>query len=88
MPKYYFTVEAMITLTTEVEAPTLEAAVKKAQERAAQSLCHQCAHGEKGTWNTSGELDADPTNSPLVSAGVGNTELDLKEVKKLWEAGQ
>ena len=88
MAKYYFTVEATITLTAEVEAPTLKAAVKKAQERATQSLCHQCAHGEKGAWNTSGEIDADPTNSPLVSAGVGDDELDLEAVKKLWAEGQ
>lgn len=88
MPKYYFTVEATITMSVDIEAPTLAAAVKKAQAAPMQGLCHQCAEGERGEWNTSGEFDADPANSPLVAVGEGDGELDLEEVKKLWEAGQ
>lgn len=88
MPKYFFTVEATITMTVDVIADTLEAAIKKARGRPTQSLCHQCAHGEKGAWNTSGELDADPASSPVVDAGVGDGGLDIDVVKKLWAEGQ
>lgn len=85
MPKFTFIVEATISLSTDVEAASLEEAVQEAQGRGVQGLCHQCARGEPEVWNTSGEIDAEPSGFHLVEAydESGNTIND--EAKKYWE---
>lgn len=85
--QYTFVVEATISLNVTVSAASLAEAIAKAQKAPAQGLCHQCARGEKGHWNTSGELDCDPTYGPLVEVYVGDDVLDeerLEAVKKQW----
>lgn len=84
MSKYGFVINATISLHIDVEAASFEEAVELAQCAPAMSLCHQCAHGEEGEWNTSGELDCDPEGSELVAAYVNGEEANLEEVKKLW----
>lgn len=83
---YMFVVEGTISLHVEVKASTLEEAVEKAQGASTMSLCYQCSRGDDGEWSTSGELDCDPAESPLVEAYVDDEEIDLEEAKKAWGA--
>lgn len=82
--KYTFVIEATISMNIEVSADSLLDAAKKAQSASVMSLCHQCAQGENGSWNTSGELDCDPSGSPVVAAYCDGEELDMAEVEELW----
>jgi hypothetical protein len=84
MSKYGFVINATISLHIDVEASSFEEAVELAQSAPVMSLCHQCARGDDGEWNTSGELDGDPASSELVAVYVNNEEVNLEEVKKLW----
>lgn len=84
MAKYQFVVEATITMGTDVEADTLEQAIEIAKGRCTMSLCYECAHGEEGCWNTSGELDADPENSKLVAASVDGKPVGIRRAKLAW----
>lgn len=60
-PKKWRVVGSMtISVHVDVEARTREEALEKAAEADVQPLCHQCADGEPGCWNTSGELDGTP----------------------------
>lgn len=85
--KYLFTVAGTVTLSVEVEADSLEGAVKEAQRAGMMSLCHRCGSSQPGEWHTSGELDCDPTASELVDvlyegAPVGCQ--DLESAQKEW----
>lgn len=80
MAIYTFIVEATISMHVDVSAPDLATAVKKAQHAATMSLCHQCAASQRGEWSTSGELDAEPTLSPLVDAYVDGESIDLATI--------
>jgi hypothetical protein len=84
-PKMYtFVIEATISMSVEVEASSLLDAAKQAQNASVMSLCHQCARGDDGAWNTSGELDCDPSSSTVVAAYCDGEELDMTEVEELW----
>lgn len=85
MPDYTFVVNATISLHVDVKADTLEEAEQKAQEAAVMGLCHQCAHGEKGAWNTSGELDTDPATSELVAVTVDGDDVPEEKLAALKE---
>lgn len=85
--EFSFQVEATISLHVEVFAKNLEEAIEKAQQAGIVSLCHQCARGDEGTWNTSGELDCDPACSNLVDVSVEGDSLGpegLEEAKEKW----
>ena len=86
--KFTFTIEAVISMHIDVEAETLEAAFEEAKNSPTQSLCHQCAHGAEGEWNTSGELDADPASSKLVDCLIdGGDATDIATLAAKWEGG-
>jgi hypothetical protein len=83
--KYTFSVEATITLCTEVEADSLEEAVAKAQDRGVQSLCHQCADGHYPTrWSLTGELDCEPAVMPLSDVDCDGESVDMSRAHELW----
>lgn len=83
MKKYTFVVDAVISLHVDVEAASLEEATGLAKEAPIMSLCHQCSEGERGEWNTSGELDTDPTAASLAEAYQGDQDV-LNLAKELW----
>lgn len=88
MPSYVICVEAVISLSTEVAATSLEDAVSAAQRRGVRDLCHQCAGGDPASeWVTSGELDCDPAISTLSSVTVDGEDVDLGAVRACWEGG-
>lgn len=80
MTRYTFVVTSKISMAIDVEAGSLEEAVRVAQGCPAMSLCHQCASGSDGEWSTTGELDCDPASGELVDAYVGDEPLDMREV--------
>jgi hypothetical protein len=85
--RYSFQVEAVISMNVEVDADSFEDAVEMAQGAPVMSLCWQCARGDKGCWNTSGELDADPAEAKLVSVITDDGYDDedaLAQAKLLW----
>jgi hypothetical protein len=85
MSKYGFLIEATISMGIDVEADSLEEAIEQAQKASVMSLCHQCAHGEEGAWNTSGELDCgDPGTAVLVAVYCDGEEVDLEVARKGW----
>lgn len=86
MKKFSFSIEAVISMHIDVQAETLEEAVEKAQNSPVQGLCYQCARGEKDCWNTSGELDCDPTFSAPVFVTVDDEEDEtaLGQAQELW----
>ena len=90
MPKYQFSVEAVISMSTDVEAATLEEAIAEAQSRGVQGLCHQCAHGNYAEeWATSGELDCEPAVSKLAAVYCDGEELaegSLEALQERWDA--
>lgn len=91
MKEYTFIVTSGITLHTTVKALSLEDAIAKAKQRAVQSLCHQCAHGESDReWSTSGELDCDPTGADLSDFFVEGREApddeNFERAEELWSA--
>jgi hypothetical protein len=83
--KYIFIVEATISLSTEVEAETLEEAVQIAQSRSVKGLCYHCAQSGPEEWSTGGELDCDPSGSSLVDLHV---EGDATAGGKLFEQAE
>ena len=87
--KYSFSVEMMISMSIDVEAKSIEEAIKKAESAPVMSLCHQCARGDDGEWRTSGELDGDPSSSRMVHACEGHSVDVLHIVEKLglWDGG-
>ena len=88
--KYTFIVEQTISMWSEVEAETIEDAVKIAQQRTVQKLCTQCSHGGPNSWNM-GEVDCeDPISGALVDLHTdGDLDPNLFEVaEELWEAGR
>lgn len=89
MPKYQFTVESIITMTTEVEAENLEDAIQIVQDRDVQTLCHQCSRPDyEKEWRCSGDLDTDPICSPLVEVFVDGETIsknELNECRDLWD---
>ena len=82
--KFMFVVEVGISMNIEVDAKTLEAAIKIAKDSPVMSLCHQCARGDPGEWCTSGELDGDPASGELVQATIDGEEQPINTVKKKW----
>lgn len=80
--KYAFVIEAVISMSVDVDAESLEEATEMAHEAPVMSLCWQCSRGEPGEWRTSGELDCIPVESKLVGvyAGDDGEELDVSEV--------
>ncbi len=61
--KKKYTITGMLTISvhTEIFANSEAEAMKKANRRSVQSLCHQCARGDsKMEFCTSGELDGEP----------------------------
>lgn len=89
--KFTFVVTTAISLHTDVEAESLEEAVRKAQRRSVMSLCHQCATGEsRQEWVTSGELDGDPAGGELVEVYQDGDDGDdgqgevFEQAKGLW----
>lgn len=90
MPRWVFVTNVTISMHTEVEADGIDAAIEAARCRGVVSLCHQCAHGEPGAWNTSGELDGDPACSPLVEVTVDDEVLTGRafgRARRLWRDG-
>lgn len=83
MPKYTFVTNPVISMHIDVEAANLEEALHDAEMASVQSLCYHCARGEEGSWNTSGELDADPSSSELVDAQCGEEDVTL-QAQELW----
>jgi hypothetical protein len=86
---YTFVVNVTISLSIDVEADTLEAAMDLARSGGLKSLCHQCASHEPGVWCTSGELDCDPTSSELMDIFVDEEECamgKLKAATKMWNS--
>jgi hypothetical protein len=66
-----FTVSALVTISlhTEVEAPSLQEAVKEAESREVMRLCHVCSGQDAGKkWVTSGELDGTPEITEVEEA--------------------
>lgn len=89
MKTYAFVVEAVISMNIDVEAESLEEAIKKAQAASSMSLCHQCAGNHDGEWCTSGELDCEPTMSKLVQVSVDGaivSERKLKNIARKWSS--
>jgi hypothetical protein len=87
MSEYGFVINVTISLSVDVEADTLEAAMDLARSAGVKSLCHQCANHEPGVWCTSGELDCDPTSSELVDLFVDGEEQNVNKLKaatNLW----
>ena len=82
MKNFTFVVNGTISLHIDVEAETLKQAIEQAHAAPLQSFCHQCSEGEPSEWRTSGELDCDPTASPLVEVIVDGEELDEKALKR------
>lgn len=85
--RYTFVVEAVISSHLTVEAGSLKEAVEKASGASMMTLCHQCASGSSDEWSTSGELDADPFSSKLVSLAVDDeiqSPAELRKAIKLW----
>ena len=85
--RYSFVGEGTISLSVDVEAESMEEAIRIAQRAGLQSLCHQCARGEDGSWNTSGELDCEPAQAALVQVDVDGEILEgaeLAAVQRAW----
>lgn len=82
--KYTFVVESTISLHIDVEAKSLHAAIRKAQKASVVGLCWQCAQAPEGEWSTSGEIDCDPSTSPLVDAYCDGEEI-LQDACEEWE---
>lgn len=70
MAKYSFVIHGTISLNLDVEADDLDDAIVKAKCTEVMGLCWQCASSKPQQWSTSGELDCDPANSPLVSLRI------------------
>ena len=87
MTTYRLVTEITISMSVEVQAASLDAAMEKASEAPVQGFCHQCVRGEPECWNTSGELDGDPNAGPLNAVYVDGEELAgaaLKRAAKKW----
>jgi hypothetical protein len=83
--KYSFAIAATITLTTDVEADSLEEAIEEAQSRGTQSLCHQCSTGDVDVeWSLTGEIDCDPCTMPLEDVTCDDEDIDLGEARAAW----
>lgn len=77
---FSFVTCAGITLTTDVEAETLEEAIEIAESRAIQSLCNQCASPDyKEEWGTTGELDGSP--GKLVELVIGDDHMSASSTE-------
>ena len=82
--EYSICIDAGITLHTNVIAASLKEAIEKAMSRSVMTLCHQCSHGDPDTeWVTSGELDCDPSDCPIVSV-ICNGEDVTAEAQALY----
>lgn len=85
--KFTFVSEITISIHTDVEATSLDEALKEAAERGMQSFCHQCADGDGSKdWATSGELDGDPAK--ITSVMVDDCEMSpaqLRQVNRAWK---
>jgi hypothetical protein len=57
MPRYALHATITVSVYTEVEAPTVEAAREKAMERHVQRLNHTCSGDPTECWALGGELD-------------------------------
>lgn len=89
MRTYRFTSTMTISVLTEVDADTLEMAVREARDRRPVSLCHQCATGEHDTWNTSGELDGEPDIEGSLEISIDDDNMGADVVvraRALWAA--
>lgn len=83
--RYSFAIAATITLTTDVEADSLEEAIEEAQSRGTQSLCHQCSVGDCDVeWSLTGKIDCDPASQPLADVTCDNEEIDMDEARQVW----
>lgn len=67
MSRYVFSVAATITLHTEVEADSLEEAVDIVRERGPIDVFTNGQDDSSEYWDTPGEINADPCESPLLS---------------------
>lgn len=75
MKIYRIVAEVTISVHTDVEAETAEAATEQASERRVIRLCHQCAAGDPSShWVTSGELDGEPGDPVEVISLDGERE--------------
>lgn len=62
MPRYRVVAEVTISIHTDVEAATEDAAIDLAYERPMMALCYLCgAAPGADQWVTSGEIDGDPS---------------------------
>lgn len=87
MARYTFVVNAVISMHVDVDAATMDEAIEEAQAASVMTLCHQCARGDKGCWNTSGELDTEPASAELVEVLVDGemvTAYELLDVEARW----
>ena len=76
MPKFSFVVSTSISMSTDVEADTLEQAIEEAKSRGPVGLCHQCSRGEPDEeWITSGEFDCDPGAGDLLGVYEGREDV-------------
>ncbi len=87
MARYTFVVNAVISMHVDVDAATMAEAIEEAKAASVMTLCHQCANGDKGCWNTSGELDTEPASAELVGVLVDGemvTACELLDVGARW----
>ena len=80
MARYAFVVETGISMSIELDADSLEDAVKQAQEASVRSLCSQCSSADDGQWGTS-EFDCEPSMGKLVDAYVDDEEIGLDDIE-------
>lgn len=83
MKTYTFESSVTITMTTTVKASSLPAAIRKAKSRRVMSLCGQCgdANDDDDEWRTTGDLDGDPTISPLSGVSVDGVPMEGRELE-------
>lgn len=97
MPTYEFSICAKISMSTRVEADSLEEAMQNATERDPIQLCFSCSEGDpEEEWVTSGELDFAPDMAELLSVHIddrvyakdlGDAEdrREFEEIDKQWK---
>ena len=85
--KYTFVTNAVVSLSIDVEAGSLEEAIDLAAEAPIMSLCHQCCGGaDPGEWGT--ELDTDQPGKLVAlwcgDASKGESTKEFKAARKVF----
>ena len=88
MSVYMFVSNITITISvsTDVEADSLEAAMTIAAGRGFTSFCHQCGGEPEKEWTTSGELDGDDPTGNVVEVMIDGESMPalLQLVHATW----